>query len=138
MVIDLLDTFHLIPLSLSHLPRTVTQERINAKQEKMSSIRFVIGNTYTKLSDQRAQYDSTNNHLKVHNWTIYVDVFGNDADLIKKVEFDMGPSFTPHKFTSYCPIKVSENRWRFQSRQQTYGSVKVKVAIIGRGGSVRL
>ncbi|EED93873.1 predicted protein [Thalassiosira pseudonana CCMP1335] len=102
----------------------------------MSSIRFVIGNTYTKLSDHRAQYDSTNNHLKVHNWTIYVDVFGNDADLIKKVEFDMGPSFTPHKFTSYCPIKVSENRWRFQSRQQTYGSVKVKVAIIGRGGSV--
>mmetsp|Transcript_24419 Transcript_24419/g.52653 ORF Transcript_24419/g.52653 Transcript_24419/m.52653 type:complete len:450 (-) Transcript_24419:3462-4811(-) len=109
----------------------------------MSSVDFVIGNTYAKIRNSRAKLDSTGTHKKVHDWTLYVDILSteeDDADLVKKVEFNMNSTFTPSKFISYCPIKVSGDgggsRWRFHTRQQTYGPVSVKIAIIGRGGTV--
>ena len=67
-----------------------------------------------------------------------MDVLANDGDLVKKVEFNMS-ALTPSKYVSNCPIKApgsNGNRWRFQTRQQTYGPVTVKIAVIGRGGTV--
>ncbi|KAL7525844.1 hypothetical protein ACHAXR_003055, partial [Thalassiosira sp. AJA248-18] len=104
----------------------------------MSSVNFIIGNSYAKINYSRAELDSTGKHRKVHDWTLYVDILGRDADLVKKVEFNMGKTFSPSKYISYCPVKVQEsnNRWRFQTRQQTYGPIRAKIAIIGRGGTV--
>ncbi|KAL7546453.1 hypothetical protein ACHAWF_009785 [Thalassiosira exigua] len=103
-----------------------------------SSVNFVIGNTYSKIDpSSRAKWDRTGNYRKVHDWTLYLDVLGGNADIIKKVDFVVeSTTFNPRKFTSHCPVKVLESKWRFQTRQQTYGSVMVKVTIIGRGGSV--
>lgn len=64
----------------------------------------------------------------------------SDADLVKKVEFNLGGSFDPSKFVSHCPIQVSIDgggyRWRFQTKQTTYAPVSARIAIIGRGGTV--
>mmetsp|Transcript_16491 Transcript_16491/g.35637 ORF Transcript_16491/g.35637 Transcript_16491/m.35637 type:complete len:453 (-) Transcript_16491:138-1496(-) len=110
----------------------------------MSSVDFIIGNTYSKIRQSNAKWDSTRTQRRIHDWTLYVDILGSeaDADLVKKVEFNMGSKFTPSKFVSWCPIKVSggggggRGRWRFQTRQQMYGDMKVKIAIVGRGGTV--
>ena len=116
----------------------------------MSSINFRIGNTYTSLPNSRAQWDRTRTHRKIHEWTLYVDILSmseSDADLVKKVEFHLGGSFEPTKFVSYCPIKESDSssgsgggsggyRWRFQTKQTSYGSVSARIAIVGRGGTV--
>lgn len=106
------------------------------------SVDFVIGNTYIRLKDSNAKFDFTKTHRRVHDWTLYVDVIGDDnsADLIRKVQFDM-PMMTPSKFVCHCPIELNGgnglgHRWRFYTRQQTYGPVSVRIAIIGRGGTV--
>jgi len=104
----------------------------------MSPINFVIGNTYTQLNKRYAKLDRTGTQKRIHDWTLYVDVLANDGDLVKKVEFNMS-ALTPSKYVSNCPIKApgsNGNRWRFQTRQQTYGPVTVKIAVIGRGGTV--
>ena len=55
------------------------------------TVAFTIGNTYRRLSDGEAKYDKlTGRHLKIHDWTLYVDVLpGYDADIIDRVTFDM-------------------------------------------------
>ena len=109
----------------------------------MSSVNFVIGNTYAKINKSRAKLDKTGIYRRVHDWTLYVDILGDDGDedIIKKVEFNMS-ALDPSKYVSHCPIKVkvpgtnNNYRWRFQTKQQTYGPVSVKVAIFGRGRGV--
>jgi hypothetical protein len=105
----------------------------------MTSVDFVIGNTYARLSDSTAKFDKTGTHLRVHEWTLYVDVpSSDDADVIRKVEFSM-PLMTPSKFVSHCPIETRRggDGWRrFQTTQRTYGPMSVWIAIIGRGGTV--
>jgi hypothetical protein len=102
----------------------------------MTSVDFIIGNTYTRLRDSTAKFDKTGTHRRVHLWTLYVDVPSNDdADLIRKVEFNM-PLMTPSKFVSHCPIEAGSFGRRFQTTQLTYGPVSVRIAIIGRGGTV--
>lgn len=102
----------------------------------MTSVDFIIGNTYTRLRDSTAKFDKTGTHRRVHLWTLYVDVPSNDdADLIRKVEFNM-PLMTPSKFVSHCPIEAGSFGMRFQTTQLTYGPVSVRIAIIGRGGTV--
>ena len=102
----------------------------------MTSVDFIIGNTYTRLRDSTAKFDKTGTHRRVHLWTLYVDVPSNDdADLIRKVEFNM-PLMTPSKFVSHCPIEAGSFGRRFQTTQLTYGPVSVGIAIIGRGGTV--
>lgn len=107
------------------------------------SVNFLIGNTYTQLPNSRAQWDRTRTHRKIHEWTLYVDILSSsesDADLVKKVEFNLGGSFEPSKFVSYCPIKEASTdggyRWRFQTKQTTFAPVSARIAIIGRGGTV--
>jgi hypothetical protein len=108
-----------------------------------SSINFLIGNTYTQLPNSRAQWDRTRTHRKIHEWILYVDILSSsesDADLVKKVEFNLGGSFEPAKFVSYCPTKEASmdggHRWRFQTKQTTFAPVSARIAIIGRGGTV--
>ena len=102
----------------------------------MTSVDFVIGNTYTRLSDSTAKFDKTGTHRRVHEWTLYVDVpSSDDADLIRKVEFNM-PLMTPSKFVSHCPIETGSFGRRFQTTQRTYGPMSVRIAIIGKGGTV--
>jgi hypothetical protein len=105
----------------------------------MTSVDFVIGNTYTRLRDSNAKFDKTGTHRRVHEWTLYVDVpSSDDADLIRKVIFNM-PLMTPSTFVSHCPIETRRggDGWRrFQTTQRTYGPMSVRIAIIGRGGTV--
>lgn len=55
------------------------------------TIAFTIGNTYKRLLPTDAKYDKlTGRHLKLHDWTLYVDVLpGYDADIVDRVTFDM-------------------------------------------------
>ncbi|KAL7438985.1 hypothetical protein ACHAXH_004792 [Discostella pseudostelligera] len=110
----------------------------------MSSVKFIVGNTYTQLPISRAEWDKTGTHRKIHDWTLYVDILStssNGADLVKMVEFNLGASFEPPKFIFHCPVKTSttagtgESRWRFQTRQSTYGQSNAEIIIIGRGGT---
>ena len=101
-----------------------------------NTVSFVIGNTYAKLDNAAAKLDKTGKHLKVHDCTLYVEIINGDIDLIKKVEFHMGRTFSPEKFISYCPVKNhTYDTMRFQTRQQTYGAVNATVLIVGRGGT---
>ena len=109
-----------------------------------ASIDFVIGNTYERVSNSVAKLDRTKTFRKVHDWTLYVDfrAFNDEhADLVQKVIFDLGSNFTPSEFVSYYPIKTlggpSKNRrWRFATRQQTYGQTgDATIIIVGKGGT---
>ena len=157
------------------------------------AVKFVVGNTYQKLLPSEASYDKlTGRHLKIHDWTLYVDILpGQDPDIIDRVTFDMrDDSFITKAFTCHCPIRIrdgcgsaflgkisgggimssmnnnsrqqssssgqstsegakkvdlsstdsqqrphpNQSRWRFSTRQQTYGPVDVQITIRGRGG----
>ena len=148
------------------------------------SVHFTVGNTYRQLAPAEASYDRTGRHLKIHDWTLYVDVLpGQDPDIIDRVTFDMRDnSFATQAFTCHCPIRIqgslgsafigqisgndnrnnsqaqigqatkeeadkssdlssmtlrphpNVSRWRFSTRQQTYGAVDVQVTVRGRGG----
>mmetsp|Transcript_17532 Transcript_17532/g.37031 ORF Transcript_17532/g.37031 Transcript_17532/m.37031 type:complete len:587 (-) Transcript_17532:711-2471(-) len=157
-----------------------------AKPEPVA-VAFTVGNTYRRLAPSEASYDKlTGRHLKIHDWTLYVDVLaGQDPDIIDRVTFDMrDDSFATTAFTCHCPIRIKNNlgssfigrisgidnqnnsqkqigqstkeekeagksereaaviirphpnqsRWRFSTRQQTYGPVDVQINIRGRGG----
>lgn len=147
------------------------------------AVAFAVGNTYRRLSPSEASYDKlTGRHLKIHDWTLYVDILpGQDPDIIDRVTFDMrDDSFVTKAFTCHCPIRIrdslgsafigqisgvgnqnnsqerqigqptsegvksepsattrphpNQSRWRFSTRQQTYGPVDVQITIRGRGG----
>ncbi|KAL3786892.1 hypothetical protein ACHAW5_006971 [Stephanodiscus triporus] len=147
------------------------------------AVSFTVGNTYRRLSPSEASYDKlTGRHLKIHDWTLYVDILpGQDPDIIERVTFDMRDnSFVTKAFTCHCPIRIrdslgsafigqisggnnqnnsqerqigqptsegekaepsattrphpNQSRWRFSTRQQTYGPVDVQITIRGRGG----
>lgn len=156
------------------------------------AVKFVVGNTYQKLLPSEASYDKlTGRHLKIHDWTLYVDILpSQDPDIIDRVTFDMrDDSFITKAFTCHCPIRIrdgcgsaflgkisddglmnsvnnnsrqqnsssgqstserakkvelsnipqqrphpNQSRWRFSTRQQTYGPVDVQITVRGRGG----
>ena len=154
----------------------------SATKPEPVSVAFAVGNTYRRLPPSEASYDKlTGRHLKVHDWTLYVDVLaGQDPDVIDRVTFDMrDDSFATTAFTCHCPIRIRTaaagggpetgraavsgepsgadqrrgqataegrggesrpsssgkiRRWRFSTRQQTFGPVDVQISIRGRGG----
>lgn len=101
---------------------------------------FVVGNSYQKLPKHKAKYDKSAQHLKVHDWTLYLDVVGGDPDLIERVTFDLGPSFSPSIFICPAPVQIKlpngKIAWRFKTRQQTYGALTATLTIRGRGGTL--
>ena len=105
-----------------------------------NEVQFVFGNTYTKVPLSEAKLDSSGSYRKIHDWTLFVDVVAGEPDVIERVSFDLGSTFQPN--TSIChtpvPIRTDNNGivWRFQTRQQTYGSVTAKILIRGTGGSL--
>jgi len=113
----------------------------------MPSVDFVVGNSYQKISRSRARLDRSGRHSKVHDWTLFLDVINSDGqsstnsspDIIERVTFDLGPSFSPTTFTCWTPIPIVDHRgrtkWRFKTRQQTYGSVNATIKIRGAGGT---
>lgn len=104
------------------------------------AVRFVVGNTYTKVPLSEAKLDRSGNCRKIHDWTLFVDVLEGDADaVIDRVSFDLGGSFQPTTFTSSTPVPIRGTNgtfWRFQTRQQTYGPVTANIQIRGVGGTV--
>jgi len=107
-----------------------------------NTVIFVVGNTYKRISSASATRDKTGRHLKVHDWTLYVDVVGGDPDLIQHVRFDLHSSFQPNSFTCSSPVNIitpdGSRVSRFSTRQQSYGSSPspVMVRILGRGRSM--
>ena len=107
----------------------------------MSSVQFIVGNTYRRVPLSDAKMDRSGTYPKTHDWTLYLDVLeGSDPDLIERVTFDLGSSFSPPTFVCASPVSVTRPNgspaWRFQTRQQTYGPVTATVQIRGTGGTV--
>ena len=79
------------------------------------------------------------------------DVIRGNPDIIERVQFDLGPSFTPSTFICSAPIQTAKSdnnaaadnnaianskaQWRFKTRQQTYGSIEATLKIRGVGGT---
>jgi hypothetical protein len=107
----------------------------------MSSVKFVVGNTYRAIPQGNAKFDRTNKFRKVHDWSLYVDIIDGDVDVIQHVVFDMqNPTFIPSVFQHAAPIKVKRDdgteAWRFSTRQQTYAmNLPCAVTLKGRGGT---
>jgi len=102
---------------------------------------FILGNSYSRIAATNAKFDRSGCHRRIHDWTLYVDVVTGEeaADLIERVCFDMkDDSFDPREFTCYCPIRKrvgNVTRYRFHTRQKTFGAVNAEITIRGRGGS---
>jgi hypothetical protein len=107
----------------------------------MSTVKFVVGNTYREIPQGNAKFDRTHKFRKVHDWTLYVDVLEGSVDVVQHVVFDMqNASFQPQIFTACAPVKVNRSdgtvAWRFSTRQQTYAMITCRISLKGRGGSV--
>jgi hypothetical protein len=109
--------------------------------------KFVVGNTYNRIPEENAALDRSKQHRKVHDWTVFLDVVDGDKDSIAFVTFDMGPTFSPKQYSSYYPMEIkggyaspagsaTKSKWRFQSRQQTYGGIVIRILVTGVGQSV--
>eukprot|EP00978_Attheya_sp_CCMP212_P019437 scaffold54458_cov51-Attheya_sp.AAC.1 len=87
---------------------------------------FVVGNTYRRLSEENAPVDRSGQYLKIHDWSLFVDVVRGNPDLIKHVTFDLKDStFQPSSFICECPTTITRNSseekvYRFYTRQQSY------------------
>jgi hypothetical protein len=89
----------------------------------MSSVKFVVGNTYREIPQGNAKLDRTHKFRKMDDWTLYVDIVEGNVDTIQHVAFDMQhQSFQPRVFQHAAPVKVSRPdgtvAWRFSTRQQ--------------------
>mmetsp|Transcript_36235 Transcript_36235/g.73985 ORF Transcript_36235/g.73985 Transcript_36235/m.73985 type:complete len:462 (-) Transcript_36235:145-1530(-) len=104
-----------------------------------SAVTLVVGNTYERLPDSVAKMDRSGSHLKVHDWTLHVDVVEGNPDLIQSVKFDLGSTFKPRAFTCRSPTNIvlpdGSRATRFKTRQQSFGSVVAYVSVNGRGGA---
>jgi hypothetical protein len=111
----------------------------NPNADDDRSVRFVVNNTYKSIPSHKAKLDRSGKHLKTHEYTLYVDIVKGDPDLIDRVFFDMGSTFSPSTFISSCPVQVTQPNgspgWRFSTTQQVYGSTKAEISIRGAGGS---
>lgn len=111
------------------------------------NLELFIGNSYRRLPENEASLDRSGSHLKIHDWTLFVDVkvpSHGSAPLenaIKKVTFDLGPTFLGKLFTCWSPIPIitfdGSPVWRFSTRQTSYGKVKAKIRVQGAGGKVQ-
>ncbi|KAL3930547.1 MAG: hypothetical protein SGBAC_011714 [Bacillariaceae sp.] len=105
------------------------------------SVDYIVGNTYARIPSHSAKRSRVGGHKKIHDVTVFVDVVnGGNPDLIDKVSFDCGPTFSPQVFTCTCPIPTKTRNggtsvWRFSTRQQVYGPFSVKIKIRGAGGT---
>mmetsp|Transcript_17872 Transcript_17872/g.20347 ORF Transcript_17872/g.20347 Transcript_17872/m.20347 type:complete len:498 (+) Transcript_17872:75-1568(+) len=126
--------------------------------ENSNSVHFLVGNTYSRVPNVQAEFDRSGTYKKIHDWTLYVDVLissssstenENKLNLIDRVSFDLGSSFTPQVFTCQSPVKIIKRRnnsnynkrskqivYRFSTRQQTYGPVSATIGIRGVGGTM--
>lgn len=106
----------------------------------MAQCGFIVGNTYRSVPLSEAKLDRSGRFHKEHDWTLFVDVVSGNPDLIERVVFDLGSSFSPSSFVCASPVSVTRpnglQAWRFSTRQQTYGAVKASIKIRGMGGTV--
>ena len=103
-------------------------------------VMFVVGNTHRNVREANAKLDHSRTYRKTHDWTLYVDVISGDKDIIDHVTFDMQhSSFRPQVFTHRSPTRITDSngrtRWRFATRQQTYGVIPCQITLKGCGGS---
>ena len=103
----------------------------------MPGLQCTVGNTYQKVPLSEARWDRSGQFQKTHDWVLYVDVIeGSNRDLIERVSFDLGDSFSPQLFICSTPVYLNGNKWRFSTRQQTYGPVTALIKLRGAGGTV--
>jgi len=106
-------------------------------------IEFRVGHSYKRLDKSKAKVSRTGNHLKVHDWTLFVDLEeSTDPNHVDLVKFDLNDdSFTPRIFQCHCPIpwKNSDGStsWRFTTHQRTdrMNMGLISVIVRGRGGT---
>lgn len=105
----------------------------------MTEVQFVVDNTYKRLPKSKAPLDRGGRFEKIHDWTLFVDIVAGDVNLVERVLFDLGASFSPQRFICSCPIPVTQPNglpaWRFCTRQQTYGATNAQISIRGAGGT---
>lgn len=111
-----------------------------ASSSSSNAVHFVVGNTYSKVPLSEAKLDRSGSCRKVHDWTLFVDVVEGNVDaVVERVSFDLGGTFQPSTFVCSTPIPIQGPNgsivWRFQTRQQTYGSITAKIQLRGVGGS---
>jgi hypothetical protein len=103
-----------------------------------NQISFIVGNTYQEIPRNAAKLDRCGNYLKIHDWHLYVDVIEGNPDILHKVTFDLGETFSPSSYVCHSPIPIKQHGstfWRFQTRQQSYGPVPATLVILGAGGT---
>jgi hypothetical protein len=108
-------------------------------ETKMPAVEIIVGNSYNKLPDK------SGNNIKIHDWTLFVDVINNgDPDVIDRVFFDFGPNFSPKTHISANPVLIKQHNgrttaWRFKTKQQTYGNntISACIRIRGAGGTIQ-
>lgn len=104
------------------------------------SVDYIVGNTYARIPNNVANKSRGGGHAKIHDVTVFVDIVNNgNPDVIDKVSFDCGATFSPQVFTCTCPVPTKTRNgtsvWRFSTRQQVYGPFQVKIKIHGAGGT---
>lgn len=108
----------------------------------MSSVDFIVGNSYNEIPKSKAKKDKSGQYSKIHDWTLFLDIINGSPDIIERVQFDLGSSFSPSQFTCATPIQIKQKHngkilWRFKTRQQTYGPISATVNIRGSGGTTQ-
>lgn len=102
-------------------------------------VRFAVGNRYRKVPYKLAKETTIGKMKKVHDWQIYVDVFGGSKKQVKNVSFDYGNSLYPSPADCNRPAPIRQRNgglvWRFFNHRKTYAPVKTNISIQFTDGS---
>ncbi|KAG7341960.1 putative amidoligase enzyme [Nitzschia inconspicua] len=102
-------------------------------------VRYAVGNKYRKVPYKLAQTTKTGNKKKVHDWRLYVEVFGANKRKVKNVSFYFGGFLYPSSTDCCLPVPIRKPNgglsWSFSSQRKSYAPVNADVCILFADGS---